>query len=121
VHFVKQRGDLLNLIQHGPASRRQVSDEGFDPMRVTAQFKVERGIEQVKPHCFWKDLLEPRALACTPWSKEKKRSVRPMEEPGDKVWLMIHGLILHQLCKIATQFYNMNVSLKLVDMVPTPH
>jgi hypothetical protein len=106
MHFVKQGRDLLNLIQHGPTSRSQVSDEGFDPMRVAAQFKVESGIEQVKPHRLRKDLLEPCTFACAPRPKEKERSVRPMEESGDETPIIMHGLILHQLCKIATQFYN---------------
>jgi hypothetical protein len=84
MHFVEKGGDLLNLIQHGPTSRRQVPNEGFDPMRVTAQIKIERGIEQVKPHRFGKNLLEPGTLTCATWPKKKERSIRSMEEPGDE-------------------------------------
>jgi hypothetical protein len=113
VHFVEQGRDLLNLIQHRPASRSQVSDEGFDPMRRTAQFEVERGIEQVKPNRLWKNLPEPCTFACAARPKEKERSVRPMEEPWDETWIIIHGSILHQLCKNATQFYSMDGNLKL--------
>ena len=81
MHFVEQRRNPLNLVEHHPVPLGEIAEMRLQSARISRELQRKACVEQIEAQRAGQHVAQPRALPGCARAEQKERAIGALKKP----------------------------------------